>query len=82
MLRELTNQELNNVSGGGNITDVYPVVPSGYEIIGWSEQIIGWDTISWTENRGLFTIVEHVDSMPIYDIQPIYALRPATVVYY
>ena len=77
MLRVLNQNELENVSGGADIIDVYPPTVPGYVLVGWSEKIVGWDTYTWTEDLGLFTRIEHIQQMPIYDIQPLY-----TPIYY
>lgn len=86
MLRELNQKELAKISGGvsADLTEVYPAVVPGYTLVGWTEQIVGWDTYSWVEYVGLFTTVEHVQQLPIVDIQPLYVPTPVTttVVYY
>lgn len=81
MLRELNQNELAIVAGGAynDIIEVYPPALPGYALVGWTEQIVGFDTIEWTEYVGIWgTPVKHVDTSPIYDIQPLYA----PVVYY
>lgn len=83
MLRELTQNELATVSGAGDIVTVYPEIPYGYEIVGWTQEIVGWDSFSWIENVGLFTTIEHIQQLPILDIQPIYApIVVTTTTYY
>ncbi len=79
MLRELNKNELAMVSGGGlstDITDVYPAVIPGYVLVGWSEQIVGWDIYTWTE--GYFYPIVHEEKNPIIEILPLYS----PVVYY
>ncbi len=73
MLRELSLSEVANVSGG-DIYEVYPPAIPGYALVGWTEEVVGFDTIEWTEYVGFFaTPVHHVDTTPIFDIQPLYA---------
>jgi bacteriocin-like protein len=86
MFRELTQNELATVSGGlsTDLTEVYPASIPGYTLVGWTEQIVGWDTYSWREDIGLFTTIEHVQSLPIVDILPLYmpTMTTTTVLYY
>lgn len=79
-MRQLASNELNSVSGG--LVEVYPTALYGYEIIGWTEDVIGYDTTSWSERKDFFTTIEHIQVTPIYDIQPIYAPVMTTVYYY
>ncbi len=78
MLRELNKNELATVSGGmsTDLTEVYPVNIPGYALVGWTEQIVGWDIYTWTE--GYFYPIVHEEKNPIIEIQPLYA----PVVYY
>lgn len=74
MLRQLSTKEVSLISGG---KDVYPGSISGYELIGWSQNIIGYDSYI---TYGLFT--DTITEYAIYDIQPIYQERYVQVVYY
>jgi hypothetical protein len=85
MLRDLNKNELALVSGGDlstDLVDVYPPVIPGFALVGWSQQIVGWDYYTWVEQVGVFTTVEHTKQVPIVDIQPIYMPLMSTVVYY
>lgn len=81
MLRELTQNEWAAISGGASTEEIafYPVIPFDSAIVGFVQRI-EWETYSWTENVGMFSTIEHVQHMPIVDIQPIFA--PAKVYYY
>ncbi|MGD9592223.1 MAG: hypothetical protein AB7V32_06865 [Candidatus Berkiella sp.] len=76
MLRELSLNEVNAVAGGA-INDIIEVIPAsipGYALVGWTEQVVGFDTVEWTEYVGFWgTPVLHKETSPIYDIQPLYA---------
>ncbi len=84
MLRELNLNEVSAVSGGA-YNDIYEVIPAsvpGYALVGWTEQIVGFDTVEWTEYVGFFgTPVLHKDTSPIYDIQPLYVPVSTTTTY-
>jgi hypothetical protein len=82
MIRELTQNELSDISGGVVVSEGYFTLLQGYEVVGYSQDLIGWDTVSWTE-PGLFGRTFVTDT-PIYDIQPIYApiMTTTTTTYY
>lgn len=78
-MRDLIQIELNEIAGGiGEIKQVYPTPVPGYEIIGWEQEVIGWDTYK-TVDYDFLTRIERIENIPIYDIRPIYA--PITTVY-
>ncbi|MBS0290654.1 MAG: hypothetical protein JSS07_11550 [Proteobacteria bacterium] len=70
MLKVLTDNEIASVSGAAK--EVIPPTIPGYALIGWSEEIIGYDNYEWTEFIGVFTKVIHKETFPIIDIQPLY----------
>lgn len=85
MLRELTVNEIANVAGAGfstDIVDYYPPAVAGYSLVGWSQQIVGWDTYSWDEKSFFGYTTTFIKEIPIYDIQPIYAPATTYVVTY
>jgi len=82
MIRELKNNEIKNVAGGLVYDEVYPYIPAGYEIVGFSQEVVGYDVVSWTEYQGLFTKVEYVNTTPIYNINPIFAPISTTYIYF
>lgn len=82
-MRDLIQNEVNVISGGisSDIVSVYPPIPAGYEIIGWTQEVIGWDTYK-SVDYDFMTRIERIENIPIYNIQPIFAPLLATVVYY
>lgn len=79
MLRNLSQNELNQVSGGA---DYYPPALYGYELVGWEQELLGYDVVTWTEHVSFFHVIEHETVTPIYQINPIYAPVVTTVYYY
>lgn len=77
MLKELSQHEISQVCGAGMVEEYYPPALPGYEIVGWSKELIGYD--SWIEYPSIFTQREVI--VPIYEILPIYA-PIVTVIYY
>lgn len=69
-MRQLASHELKAISAANYIEVIPPPLP-GYRLIGWSEEIVRWETNRWYEYVGLLTI-EHEIIMPIYRVQPIY----------
>lgn len=83
MLRELLTNEIYSVSGGAAFEEIYPPAIPGYQIVGWTQQIVGYDTYSWKEKKDFFNEIVHEYTTPIYQILPIYAPSPpATIIYY
>jgi len=80
MLRELTMLEVEQVQGAKK-QEYYPPQIEGYEIIGWTTEIIGYDVTSWKEIKDFFTDIEHEQVTARWDIQPIYAPIQTMVIY-
>ena len=53
MLKELSQHEISQVCGAGMVEEYYPPALPGYEIVGWSKELIGYD--SWIEYPSIFT---------------------------
>lgn len=82
-MRELALTESKSIAGGySDYVEVYPPYLPGKELIGWTEEIVGYDTYSWTEYKGLFTEIVHVETYPIYQINPIYGPASDVIIYY
>lgn len=82
MIRELNQAELSVIAGGADVTEVHFTLLQGYEVVGFTQTLIGYDTVSWAEPGYFSTTVREVMT-PIYDIQPIYApLMPVATTTY
>lgn len=84
MIRELNQNELSAIAGGADVTEFHFTLLQGYEVIGFTQTLVGYDTVSWLEQGpGYFTNTVHEVMTPIYDIQPIYApLMPVATTTY
>lgn len=84
MMRQLEQNELAMIAGGANdVVEIYPPLLQGYEIIGFSQTLLGWNEDTFAERIGYFDTKYTVVRTPVYDIQPIYApLMPVTTVTY
>lgn len=77
-MKELSMLEVSTVSGGGQIDEYYPALFPGEELIGWSAQIIGWES-SRQYMPGLFFGGSWVNvEMPIYEFAPIITQKAYT----
>jgi|GEM_PF-6428037 len=70
MMRQLTQNELVIIAGGDA---VYPPMVPGYEIVGWTQTFLGWDTESWAKPLNMFDTLYVEQRTAVFDIQPIYA---------
>ena len=78
-MREITSKEVNSVAGAGtlpigNVQEFYPELLPGYEIVGWSMEIVDYDTVTTYEKGGFWTptTITHI-YCPVFDFHPIYA---------
>jgi hypothetical protein len=83
MMRQLTQSELVNISGG---EAVYPPMIPGYEIVGWTQTFLGWDVQTTTQELNFFDTLYVEQRTAVFDIQPIYSpimtTTTTTVTYY
>jgi hypothetical protein len=57
MIRQLEQNELAMIAGGANdVVEVYPPLLQGYEIIGFSQTLLGWNEDTFAERIGYFIL--------------------------
>lgn len=71
-MRIVATQEQKQISGAGEITEYYFDLKVGVEVIGFRQELIGYESVTYVEH-GYWKDYVTVIQTPQYIIAPIYA---------
>lgn len=68
----LKNNDITQVSGGNSSYYYFDLLP-GVEVVGFQQELIGYDVTEWTEKTGWLSSETYTIEVPVYAYYPIYS---------